>query len=82
MVGSVNANESSNKTYEAFKAKALGSASPTSSASGGRAGTPTGTSTDSTTPTQSKGAAPARFGLHSGGGVGVALVGVALGLAL
>jgi len=84
MVGSVNANESSNKTYEAFKEKALGSASPTSSTSGGGggAGTPTGTPTGSTTPKQSKGAAPARFGLHAGGGVGVALVGVALGLTL
>src|ERR1700733_4135919 len=82
MVGSINANESSNKTYEAFKEKALASASPTSTASGSKAGTPTGTSTDSTTPKPSKGAAPARFGLHAGGGVGVALVGVALGLTL
>jgi len=86
MVGSVNANESSNKTYEAFKEKALGSASPTSTTSGGGAGThtgtPTGTATKAATPNQPKGAAPARFGLHAGGGVGVAFVGVALGLAL
>ena len=88
MVGVINANESSPNTFQTFKAKALGTAStpttPTTSASGGGGGgggTPT-SSTSPTSPTQSKGAAPAQFAFQAGGGIGMALVGVALGLVL
>lgn len=83
MVGVINANESSPQSFEAFRAKAVATNSPTSTSylSGSVSGTPTGT-TSATQSTQSKGAAPARFVFQAGSGVGMALAGVALGLIL
>lgn len=83
MVGSINANENSANTFEAFKAKAIGTAAtPTSSVSGSTSGGGSGTPTGTTSPTQSKGAASPRFAFQAGGGVGMAFAGLALGLVL
>jgi len=92
MVGSINANESSANTYDAFKAKAIATASGTTTngttpgggtgASGTPSGTPSGTS--SAKPTSS-GAATGKMGalnFQVGGGLGAALMGVAFGLML
>lgn len=91
MVGSINANESSANTFEAFKAKAIGTSSGgggtstngTTPSTGTSSGTPTGTSSASAK--ASSGAAIGKMGalnVQLGGGIGAALMGVAFGLML
>jgi len=91
MVGSINANESSPNTFEAFKAKAVATASGgggtstngTTPSTGTSSGTPTGTSSASAK--ASSGAATGKMGalnVQLGGGIGAALMGVAFGLML
>lgn len=84
MVGAINANESSPNSFEAFKAKAIGTATTTNSTTSA-SGSPTGTSTSTSTATQSKGAALGKMGslnVQLGGGLAASLAGVALGLML
>lgn len=86
MVGSINANETSANTFEAFKAKAIGGTSggTTTNTTGTTASGTTPTGTSSASPTASSGAATSKMGsalnMQLGGGVGAALMGVAFGL--
>lgn len=81
MVGAINANETSANTFEAFQAKAEGTA--TTGTSTTASGTPSGTSTSTASAKASSGAATAnKVSLQMSGSVGVALFGVALGMML
>lgn len=85
MVGSINANETSANTFEAYKAKAIatadnGTSTPSStSASGAPSGTASGT------PAKSSGAAVgqmAALNVQIAGAIGTAFFGAVLGLML